>query len=142
MTPEENKAIVHRFFDAVWNKKDDSLVDTYLAVDFVEHFPGMEGGRDGFRRTAEVFRTAFPDIVLTIEDEIATTDRVVHRWNWQCTHKGNFLGIPPTGKKLNFSGMTIVRMKEGQIAERWAGLDQLGMYQQMGLLPAVGARAA
>jgi steroid delta-isomerase-like uncharacterized protein len=140
MSVEENKAIAHRFFDSVWNKGDDSVVDRYLAPDFVEHFPGMEGGRDGFMKTSRLFREAFPDIDLTIEDEIAAGDRVVHRWVWRCTHKGPFLGIPPTGNRLEFTGMTIVRMADGEIAERWASLDELTMFQQMGVLPAVGAQ--
>lgn len=138
MSPDENKVIAHRFFDSVWNKSDDSVVDLYLDADFIEHFPGMEGGREGFLRTAQVFRTAFPDIDLTIEDEIAAEDKVVHRWVWRCTHKGPLLGIQPTGNKLEFTGMTIVRMANGKIAERWASLDELAMFQQMGALPAVG----
>ncbi len=140
MSPEENKAIVHRFFDEVWNQRNDSVVNEYLAQDFIEHFPGMEGGRDGFLRTAKVFRDAF-DINLTIEDEIAAGDRVVHRWTWRCLNKGQLFGIPATNKTIVFSGMTIVRMANGKIAERWASLDQLGMFQQMGVLPQVGETA-
>src|SRR5208283_2227195 len=68
MTPEENKVIARRFFEAVWNKSDDSVVNIYLSPNFIEHFPDMEGGRDGFLKTAKLFRTGFPDINLTIED--------------------------------------------------------------------------
>jgi len=135
MSPEENKIIARRFFEEVWNKSNDSVVDLYLAPDFIEHFPGMEGGHEGFLKTAKLFRTAFPDINLDIEDEIAAGDKVVHRWTWRCTHKGPLYGVPPTGNKLQFSGMTIVRLADGQIVERWASLDELGMLQQMGAIP-------
>jgi steroid delta-isomerase-like uncharacterized protein len=138
MSPEDNKVIVHRFFDEVWNKGNDSVVELYLASDFIEHFPDMEGGREGFLKTARLFRIAFPDIHLTIEDEIAEGDKVVHRWTWRCTHAGPLFGIPPTGNKLQFSGITIVRVKDGQIIERWANLDEMGMFQQMNALSAVG----
>lgn len=144
MSPEENKAVVHLFYDSVWNKRDDSVVDLYLAPDFIEHARvfGPEGGREGFKRTAQLFRVGFPDINLTIEDEIATADKVVHRWVWRCTHLGTLLGFPPTGNKIEFTGITIVRMVNGQIAERWASLDELTMFQQMGALPAVETQHA
>ena len=85
MSPDQNKLIVREFFDSVWNKRDDSVVDRYLALQFIEHFPGMEGGRAGFKKTTQLFRAAFPDINLTIEDEIATEEKVIHRWTWRCT---------------------------------------------------------
>lgn len=135
MSPEENKLIARRFFEEVWNHANDSVVEQSLAPDFIEHFPGMEGGREGFVKTARLFREAF-DIHLTIEDEIAAEDKVVHRWTWRCIHKGPLFGIPPTGKTVEFSGITIVRLAQGQIVERWANLDELGMFQQMGALPA------
>jgi len=138
MSAEENLAIAHHFFDSVWDKGDDSVLDKHLAEAFIEHFPGMESGRDGFRRTAQVFRAAFPDIRLTIEDEFASGDRVVHRWVWRCTHRGDLFGIAPTGNRLEFTGMTIVRLENGVIVERWSNIDSLTMFQQMGALPLVG----
>jgi steroid delta-isomerase-like uncharacterized protein len=138
-SPVENKAIAHRFFDEIWNKGNFSVIDQYVAENFVEHFPGMESGREGFRRTATVFRTAFPDLELIIQDEIAEADRVVHRWTWRATHKGPLYGMAATGKRVDFSGMVIVRLERGQIAERWTSLDMLGLLQQLGAIPPLGA---
>jgi steroid delta-isomerase-like uncharacterized protein len=141
MSVEENKAIAHLFFDTVWNKGDESVVDVYLAPDYVEHSPGWEPGREGYKKTAQQYRNAFPDINVTIEDEIAAEDRVVHRWTWRCTFKGPLFGFQPTGNKVEFTGITIVRLANGQIAERWANVDELTLLQQIGALPPVGAPA-
>jgi steroid delta-isomerase-like uncharacterized protein len=137
MVAEDNKAIAHKLFDEVWNKGNVDVVDEYIATDYIEHFPGMKGGRDGFRETHTLFRTAFPDIQLTIDDEFAVGDRVVHRWTWRCTHRGELFGIPPTGKRVQFSGILILRMVNGQIAERWSQLDRLSLLQQLGAIPAL-----
>jgi predicted ester cyclase len=135
MSPLENKAIARRFFDEIWNKGNFGVIDEHIAVNFVEHFPGMESGREGFRRTAALFRKAFPDLELIIHDEIAEADRVVHRWTWKATHKGELYGMAPTGKHVEFSGMVIVRLEGVEIVERWTSLDMLGLLQQLGALP-------
>lgn len=138
LTPGENKILVHRFFDGIWNHSDYDLIDQYVAADFIQHFPGAKSGREGFRETITQSHESFGVMELLIEDEIATEDRVVHRWTWNCTHTGVFAGIPPTGKKVSFPGMTIVRVAGGQIAEHWASLDTLGLMQQLGAIPTLG----
>jgi steroid delta-isomerase-like uncharacterized protein len=142
LTPEENKALVHRFFDGIWNRSDYGLIDQYIAANLVQHFPGAQSGREGFRATVTQFHTAFGEMDMVIEDEIAAADRVVHRWTWNCTHTGVFAGIPATGRKVSFTGMTIVRLSGGQIAEHWANLDTLGLMQQLGAIPELQAQRA
>jgi predicted ester cyclase len=76
-----------------------------------------------------------PDIQLTIDDEVYAVDKVVHRWHLEGTDTGGVMGMPPSGKKLRFSGTTIVRMENGKIVERWANVDELGLLQQLGIAP-------
>lgn len=131
LTPDENKALVHRFFDGIWNHSDSSLIDEYIATGFVQHFPGAASGREGFRDTVAQFHSAFGQMKMVIEEELAAADRVVHRWTWNCTHTSPFAGIPATGKQVSFTGMTIVRLAGGQIVEHWAILDTLRLLQQL-----------
>ena len=140
-TPEQNNAIAERFFDSVWNKGDFSVLDTLIAPDAVDH--STVGGKvktgkgsASFRAIVSMFRRAMPDIRLTIEQEVYAGDKVVHRWTLVGTDTGGLLGLPPSGKQLTFTGTTVVRMREGMIVERWANVDELGLMQQLGLVPA------
>ena len=135
MTPEENNATAVRFFDSAWNRGDFSVLDELLTSDSMDYstLHGQpEQGSDSFRQIISSFRTAFPDIHLTIDDEIFTADKVVHRWTLRGTHTGPFMGgLPPTGK-------TIGQMKDGRIAARWSNLDMLRLLQQLGIAPVPG----
>ncbi len=82
-----------------------------------------------------MFRHGMPDIKLTIDDEVYTGDRVVHRWTMTGTDTGGLMGMPASGKKLTFTGITTVRMVDGKIVERWANVDELGLLQQLGIAP-------
>jgi steroid delta-isomerase-like uncharacterized protein len=82
-----------------------------------------------------MFRHAMPDVKLTLEDQIFTSDKVVHRWLLNGTDTGGVMGMPASGKTLAVSGTTTVRMKDGKIAERWANVDELGLLQQLGVVP-------
>jgi steroid delta-isomerase-like uncharacterized protein len=84
------------------------------------------------------FRTAFPDLVTTVEDMVAEGDRVAVRHTHRATHTGAFQGIPPTGKRIEVTGIEVLRMREGQIAEFWHMDDFLGLMQQLGVVPAPG----
>lgn len=140
LTPEQNNAIAVRFFDSVWNKGDFSVLDTLIAPDADDHstvggVPKTEKGSASFRAIVSMFRAAMPDIRLTIDDEVFAGDKVVHRWHLEGTDTGGVMGMPPSGKKLRFSGTTIVRMENGKIVERWANVDELGLLQQLGVVP-------
>jgi steroid delta-isomerase-like uncharacterized protein len=135
MSEGQNKEIAHYFFDQLWNHANLSVIEEYVAPDFIEHFPGMENGREGFRKTAKLFLNAFPDLQLTIHDEVAEGDRVVHRWTWRATHSGELFGIPATGKLVEFDGMIMVRMANGQLVERWSRIDEVTLLRQLGVIP-------
>ena len=139
-TPEQNNSIAEKFFDSVWNKGDFSVLDTLIAPDADDHStvggkPKTEKGSASFRAIVTMFRSAMPDIHLHIDDEIYAGDRVVHRWTLNGTDTGGVMGMPPSGKKLSFMGTTIVRMRDGKIVERWANVDELGLLQQLGVVP-------
>lgn len=139
MTPEENNAIAVRFFDSAWNRGDLAVVDELVTPDSVDYSTlhgEPEHGTESFKQIIMMFRSAFPDIHLTIDDEIYAGDKVVHRWTLRGTHQGPFMGAPATGKKVAFTGTTIVQMEDGKIAARWSNLDMLGLLQQLGLAPA------
>ncbi len=137
MTTEENQKICDALFPAAWNDNDFSLVDEHVSPDVVDHFDHSRG-IDAFKGVIAMFKEAFPDLRLTVEDSIAAGDRVVHRWSMTGTHQGPLMGIPPTNKQLGWTGITIVRMEDGKIVERWANVDVLGILQQMGVVPPPG----
>jgi steroid delta-isomerase-like uncharacterized protein len=139
MSTEENKAIAMRAVEAI-NAGDMSLFESLLAPDGVEHAapPGMPPTRETALQFMTMLRAAFPDLRYTIEDVIAEGDRVVQRATARGTMKGEFLGMPATGKSATWGEMHIVRVKGGKIVEHWASVDQLGMLQQLGLAPAPG----
>jgi steroid delta-isomerase-like uncharacterized protein len=87
----------------------------------------------------QLFRTAFPDLHFTIEDEIAEGDTVVSRWTARGTHRGEFMGTPPTGRTIAVTGMDILHFVDGRIRENWAAFDALGLLQQLGAIPAPAA---
>lgn len=139
-SPQENNAIAVQFFDGVWNKGDFSVLDTLIAPDAIDHstegdVDEKEKGSASFRAIVSMFRSAMPDIALTIEDEIYAGDKVVHRWTLTGTDSGGIMGNPPTNKQLSFTGITTVRFRDGLIVERWANVDELGLLQQLGVVP-------
>jgi steroid delta-isomerase-like uncharacterized protein len=136
---EQNKALVRRVLEEVWDKGNYALVDELVARDYLGHSgaPGAEThGREGYKRFFATQRNAFPNIKYEIDDQIAEGDKVVTRWTARATHEGEFRGIPPTGKPGTVTGMTIFRIADGNILECWTNMDELGMMQQLGLLSA------
>lgn len=138
---EENKALVRRVFEDVWNKGNLAVVDELCATNYLGHQPSIpEGirGPEGFKQFVTMYRTAFPDVQFTIEDMIAEGDKVVDRWTARGTHKGALMDIPPTGKQVTVTGMGIVRIEGGKAVEAWGNFDQLGLLQQLGVVPPIG----
>jgi predicted ester cyclase len=135
---EENKAIVRRIPEELYNEGRLAVADEVIAPDYVEHFPlplGWPSGLDGLRQFVTVLRAAFPDFRYTIEDEIAEGDMVVIRLTASGTHRGEFMGIPPTGNRATWTEIHVCRIADGKLVEHWANLDQLGMMQQLGVVP-------
>ena len=133
---EENKAVSRRFHEAI-GKGSAQAVQKELAPNFVAHFPGVPGPLDaeGFKQLVNVFGSAFPESHFDLADEIAVGDKVVTRWTYHAVHSGAFQGIPPTGKHISMTGITILRLTGGKIVENTVELDQLGLLQQLGIVP-------
>jgi steroid delta-isomerase-like uncharacterized protein len=144
MSTEENKALARRFFEDVWNKHNLALVDELFSTDYVEHrpVPGMPPTRDGFKQVASMFWSGFPDGRIDVEDQVAEGDTVVTRWTSRSTHTGEFMQLAPTGKQLVVGGININRIADSKIMETWVQFDQLGMLQQLGVVPAPGEALA
>ena len=139
MPRQKNKEIVGTFYWAVLGRGNVAAINDLVAVDFVDHnpFPGQSPGRDGLRQSVRLFHTPFPDIQVSVDDLIAEGDRVAARWTARGTHAGEFLGIAPTGRQVMIKGVDIFRLAGGRIAERWGHQDELGLIQELGVLPAL-----
>lgn len=137
---EENKAIVQRFFEEVWNEGNPSAIDELVAANYEDHSlpPGMPSGAEGLKQTIAMYQSAFPDTRMTVEDQFAEGDRVVARWTGRGTHTGELMGIPPTGKQVTVTGIDIYRVVGGKVVEHWGEFDQMGMMQQIGVVPPPG----
>jgi steroid delta-isomerase-like uncharacterized protein len=140
MSPEENKALVHRFVEEVFNRKEFDVLDELLASDFVNHSapPGIPPTRAGYKQFLSMYLSAFPDLQIQIEDQIAEEDRVVIRFTAHGTHKSELMGIPASGKEVTFSGINISRIGGGKVRERWEEVDMMGLMQQLGVVPPPG----
>ncbi len=139
MATEENKALISRFVEELFNQGNISLANELLASDFVEREqlpPGVPDGREGVKALTSMLRSAFPDFKATIEDMVAEGDKVVVRMTWSGTHKGEFMGIPASGKLVSIGVIDIIRVNKGKLVEHWGQMDSMGMMQQLGVMPA------
>lgn len=136
MTVQENKAVVRRFIEEVQNKQNLDLVDELFSPDCVDH-SGMaqEGGIEGIKRFFTMINAAFPDAHFTVQDQVAEGDMVVTRKTLRATHTGELFGIPATGKRIEMNVIDILRVVDGKMTDHWAVADQLGMSQQLGVVP-------
>lgn len=137
---EENKALVKRWFEEVWNKKNCDAIDELLSKDGVIH--GLADGSGNPVRGLSAFQDfhaqfcgAFPNMEVHVDDVIAEGDKVVARCSVRGQHSGPHLGIAATNAPVEFEGIAIVRVKDGQIAEAWNCFDFLAMNKQLGLIP-------
>jgi steroid delta-isomerase-like uncharacterized protein len=141
MSTEENKALARHLYDEAWNKGNTDVIDQFLAPNFVGHdadnglLPAEGEGREGIKRQLLAYRSAFPDVHLTIEDQIAEGDKVVSRWVATGTQAGALGRVPPTGKYSSVTGVFIDRFSNGKVVESWSNFDALGMLLQLGILP-------
>ena len=134
---EENKAIMRRFVDEYQTGREEAVADELLADGFVNHadVPGIPNDKLGVKILFAGFHRAFPDFRAEIHDQVAEGDRVVTYKTFHGTHRGELWGIPPTGREVAFDLIDIVRMRDGQIAEHWNVVDQMGLMQQLGVAP-------
>jgi steroid delta-isomerase-like uncharacterized protein len=136
---EQNKALTKRAIEEGWNQGKLEVFDELVAANCVFNNPMLPGGKitgpEAYKQVAQMYRTAFPDLRLTINDQVAEGDKVVTRWTSTGTHKGALMGIAPTGKRGTSTGITIDRFQSGKLVEQWHNGDDLGMLQQMGVVP-------
>jgi steroid delta-isomerase-like uncharacterized protein len=140
MSAEENKQLVLRWKDELWNKRNPNVVDELCSSDYVGRISGVPGpirGREALKQLIAAYFAAF-DIDDTPEFLVAEDDMVVIHDTYRFKHKGEFQGIPATGKEASITGTDIYRIAAGKIAEQWVEGDLLGLMQQLGVVPAPG----
>ena len=130
MTPHEHKAIVRRFFEEAWNQGKLDVIDEVFAPIVI--FNGQPVPLETIKQSLAGRRAAFPDIQVTIEDQVAEGDKVSTRRTWRGTHQGPYRGLAPTGKRVTWTQISIVRLSEGRIVEDWPVADELSLLQQLG----------
>ena len=136
---EANKTVSRRLVEEAFNKGKVDVIEELVAPTFVNHDPatGDSKGPQGTRELIEGYRSAFPDLEITIAEQLAEGDLVATRWTAKGTHKGELMGIAPTGKQSTVTGVTIDKIENGQIVESWNNWDTLGMLRQLGVVPAL-----
>ena len=140
MSVAKNREVTRRFCAEVWGEGNFALADELMASDLVDHtpFPAPVPGLEGHKQVLAMFRAAFPDLKLTVDDVIGEGNLTYLNWHGEGTHKGELMGIPATGKKVHVTGMDILKLKNGKIKERWAEVNALSLMQQLGVIPGAG----
>jgi len=140
MSAKENMANARRMLGEVWSKGNLDLVDELVDANYVFDDPMAPGvrGPEGLKQLVTMYRTGYPDLQFTIEDQLADGDKVINRWSCGGTHQGELMGIPATGKQTTTSGISITRFEGGKAVEEWTRWDALGWLQQLGVIPPLG----
>jgi steroid delta-isomerase-like uncharacterized protein len=136
----ENKIVVRRLYEEIWNKRKLELVDEVISPSHALNDPNVSGSQTGpeaYRQQVTRFTTAFPDLRFAIEDIVSEEDKLVVCWTISGTHKGEFMGIAPTGKKISVEGITINHIGHGKILDSNISWDALGLMRQLGHAPAL-----
>ncbi len=137
----DNRSVVRRLYEEVWNKRRLEVVNEIISPSHALHdtnAPGSAIGPDAYKRVVARWITAFPDLRFAIDDTVCEKDKLVVYWNISGTHKGEYLGIAPTNKKISVDGITINHIASGKIMDSYVSWDALGMMQQLGAVPAFG----
>jgi steroid delta-isomerase-like uncharacterized protein len=142
MPEQENIAVIGRFIEEVINQGNLDAADEIVEEGFIEldPLPGQRQGREGLKEVIGTMRAAFPDIHWVADETIAAGEKVVTRFTWTGTHRGAFLGIPATGRKVAVKGVVIDRLSGGKMADSRILMDTLGMMQQLGVVPTPGGQ--
>ena len=137
MTLEENKKFMNSFIEEVINKQNLNAANNLVSEDFTEHvpFPGQGPGREGLKFALNSMFLGFPDMKWIVDEQIAEGEKVVSRFTWTGTHKGEFMGIPPTNKRVKVWGVVIDVVRNGLFSESRIIMDSVGLLQQLGVMP-------
>jgi steroid delta-isomerase-like uncharacterized protein len=122
---EKNQALARKFFEEAWGKGNLAVVDEFIAAEYVMYplTSGLPPGPEGTKQAITTYRTAFPDLQVTVDDIFAAADRVAFRWSFRGTHLGDWLGIPPTGNHMAATGISVYRIAGGKVVENWTNID-------------------
>ena len=136
---EENKALIHRWFEEVWNKGREEAIDEMFAEDGIAHGLAQDPGEPlrgatGFKPFFQKFRDAFPDIEVVVEDTVSEGDKVAARCTVRGKHQSDSLGFAATQQPMEITGISIVRVRDGKIVEAWNNFDFMSMFRQLGAL--------
>ncbi len=137
----DNKAIIRRLYEEVWNKRKLEVISEIVSPSHALQGPNISGssvGPEAYKRQFLLFLAGYSDLHFTIDDIIAEKDKVVACWTFSGTHRGDFMGIPATNKKVSMDGMTIHHLAGGKIMDSYGNWDALGMMQQLGVVPIFG----
>jgi steroid delta-isomerase-like uncharacterized protein len=136
MSIEENKALARREVEEIFSEGKLDVADEIYASGFVDYdlvLPQTMNGPQEMKEYVSMYRSAFPDLRVTLEDQVAEGDKVVNRWTARGTHQGEYMGVSPTGKEVEFAGIHISRInEEGKITENWQVYDLMGLIRQIG----------
>jgi len=135
---EKNKDFIQAYTEDFWNKQNIAAFEKYYTADFIMHFAAEDQNYEQYKGLCQAYFTAFPDLRITTDDLVAEGDKVTKVWTANTTHKGEFMGIPATGKRIVIKGIEVFRIVDGKIIEVWASMDNLGMMQQLGVIPPMG----
>ena len=137
MSAEQLKVAAQNFIEKGLNQKDMSAFEAYFSPDLIDHAlpPGLPSGLEGRKMFGSALLAAFPDLHVHVEDLVTDGEKIVTRYSVHGTHKGELMGIPPTGKAVSIGGIAIDRFENGQSIEHWEFYDQMGMMQQLGVIP-------
>ena len=143
---DQNKALSRRSFEEIWNQGNLAVINELVAPNATFHDPSVPGGKfigpEGLTQFVQIYRGAFPDVQITVNDQVAEGDKVVTRWTATGTHRGQLMGIAPTGKHATVTGVDIDRYEAGKVVEAWASYDMHGMLEQLGVVPSLAPAGA
>jgi steroid delta-isomerase-like uncharacterized protein len=136
MAAADNKALASEYFEA-FGRNDFPALQRVVHPDVLYHTapPGLSPGIEGYRELMAMYKSAFPDLEVTVGDMVAEDDKVAARFSSTGTHRGELMGIAPTGKRVTVGGMSILRIANGKITDEWDQIDMLGLMQQLGAIP-------
>ncbi len=138
---ESNKAVVRRLFEEVWNKGNLQVADELFGPSYIHHdasTPDLGRGPEGEKKRATLYRNAFQDFRLTVEELLSDGETITARWSCRGTHKGELNEIAPTGKQISITGISVARFAGGKMVEGWVNWDALGLMRQLGAVSEAG----
>lgn len=135
----DNKAIVRRYIERVWDEEDFAAIDETIKPNYIQHSRVVgQSGREPVKAFFRMVHSAFSDVGFAVDDMMSDGDKVIWRWTLRGKHVGVFQGVPPTGKEFALTGISILRLEDGKFAELWVEQDTMGLLQQLGVIPTPG----